>query len=233
MKPRGLFSILLIVVGMNTALAQSAVEADLTLDFASSYVWRGSYLGGAALQPELTVGWKGLELSVWGSTGLTDQRNEIDLTLSYTIGGLNLSVIDYWDNSGEIPYFYYKPRETGHSFEAAIAYDFGPVEVSWQTFFAGSDYQEDDGRRAFSSYFELSAPFQLASMEWEAKVGVVPWASDYYETQRFTLQQVSLKATKDIPVSEKFVLPLYGELIANPSNRKLFFVAGFTINVGI
>lgn len=219
------------ICSLSTARAQNGVEADLNVDFVSTDVWRGTYLGGAALQPEVAVGWKGLELSAWGSTGIANGRYEIDLTLSYTIGGLTLSVVDYWDNSGETRYFHYKPRETGHSFEGAIGYDFGPVKASWQTFFAGSDYQEADGRRAFSSYLEISAPFRLVGLEWEATVGVVPWASDYYETQRFSLNCLSLKATKDIPITEKFTLPLYAELIANPTTRNFYFVAGFTIKV--
>lgn len=230
MKTQKLLLLTLLIVGcMNTARAQDAVEVDLTADFVSTYMWRGLYLGGAALQPELTVGWKGLELSVWGSTGFATPRNELDLTLSYTIGGLTFSVVDYWDDSGGTHYFYYKPRSTGHSFEGAIEYDFGPVKASWQTFFAGNDYRDADSSRAFSSYFEISAPFQLASLEWEAKVGMVPWASDYYETKGFILKFVSLKATKDIRITEKFVLPLYGELIADPFGRNLYFVAGFTI----
>lgn len=228
MKTRKLLSILLILGSLNTAHAQSPVEADLTFDFVSSYAWRGMELGSVSLQPELSVGWKGLSFSVWGSVGLAKPRNEVDLTLSYTIGGLKLSVIDYWDDSGGIKYFSYQPKETGHCFEGAILYDFGPVAVSWQTFFAGADLQAD-GRRAFSSYFEVSAPFRLITLDWLAKAGVVPWASDYYGTQRFSFQLVSLRATKDIPCSEKFHLPIFAELMVNPTIGKLYFVAGFTI----
>ena len=230
MKTRTLLSILLILGSLNTARAQkSAVEADLTADFVSSYVWRGMYLGTPSFQPELSVGWKGLSLSVWGSAGLAQPRNEIDLTLSYTIGGLKLSIIDYWDDSGGTKYFMYRQKETGHSFEGAVQFDFGPVAVSWQTFFAGADFQEVGGRRAFSSYFEIAAPFHLIGIDWLGKAGFVPWASDYYGTQRFTFQSVSLKATKAIPFSDRFSLPIYAELIATPASRKLYFVAGFTI----
>ena len=33
-----------------------------------------------------------------------------------------------------------------------------------------SDYQAD-GKRAYSSYFELAAPFRLASCDWDARFG--------------------------------------------------------------
>lgn len=220
--------ILLILGGLNTAHAQNAVNGDLTLDFVSSYYWRGINLGSVSLQPELSVGWKGLSFSVWGSFGLAKSLNEVDLTLSYTTGGLKLSVIDYWDDSRGARYFSYRPKETGHTFEASVGYDFGPVAVSWQTFFAGADLQADD-RRAFSSYFEVSAPFRFITLDWLAKAAVVPWASDYYETECFACQMVSLKATKDIPCSVKFHLPIFAELMVNPNKGNLYFMAGLTI----
>lgn len=222
---------LLIIVGTSTVQAQNQVEADLTADVVSSYIWRGMNLGGAAIQPEMSVGWKGLSLSASGSAGITDNLREIDLTLSYTIGGLSLSVIDYWSDTEGKHYFNYKPESTEHSFEGAIEYDFGPVKASWQTIFAGSDYQEADGKRAFSSYLEISAPFRLGSLEWEASVGMVPWASDYYDTEGFSVNSLSLMASKDIQITERFSLPLYAKLIANPTSRNFYFVAGFTLKV--
>ena len=229
MKLRGFLSLILFMVGLNTTHAQSAVKADLTMEFVSSAVWRGISQGSVALQPEVSLGWKGLDFSAWGSAGLSDNVCEIDLTLSYTIGDLTLSVVDYWGNSGTPTYFDYSPQTSGHFFEGAVAYNFGPVNASWQTVFAGRDFQESDGKRAFSSYLEISAPFKLGGLDWEAVMGVVPWASDFYETKSFHLTNISLKAGKPIPISERFSLPLYGKLIANPSSRKLFFVAGFIL----
>ena len=231
MKPRGFIAIMLMMAGLNTAHAQSAVKADLTLGFTSSYVWRGINMGSTVLQPELSLGWKGLAFYVSGSSGLIDPRNEIDLTLLYTKGGFTIGFTDYWDDMGGTRYFDYRPKETGHSTEAFVQYDLGPVAVSWQTFFFGSDSQEADGRRAFSSYLELSAPFRLMGLDWLAMAGFVPWASDYYGTRQFTFQSVSLKAIKAIPISDRFSLPIYAELIATPANGKLFFVAGLKFKV--
>lgn len=219
----------LLLGAAGSARAQDRVKADLSLGFSSSYVWRGLNMGSTVLQPELSLSWKGLAFYVSGSAGLVDPRNEIDLTLCYTTGGLTIGVIDYWDDLDGTRFFDYRPKETGHSIEAVVLYDFGPVAVSWQTFFAGCDLQEADGRRAFSSYFEISAPFHLTGIDWLARAGFVPWASDYYGTQHFTFQSVSLKATKAISISDRFSLPIYGELIATPANGKLFFVAGLGI----
>jgi hypothetical protein len=103
------------------------------------------------------------------------------------------------------------------------------VSASWQTFFAGSDYQEDDGKRAYSSYFELSAPFRLITCDWDAAVGLVPWKSDFYETSGFSLTNLSLRATKAIQITDTFALPLFGQLVANPASQHLYFVFGLTI----
>ena len=156
--------------------AQNQVEVHLGADIVSNYIWRGQDMGHVSLQPELSVGWKGLSLSAWGSVGLSnkDDAREVDLTLSYETGNLSFGIVDYWNDGDGKPYFCYKNYNTAHSFEGFINYDFGPVSASWQTYFTGSDYRAD-GKRAYSSYFELLAPFRLATCDWDARFGLVPW----------------------------------------------------------
>lgn len=212
---------------------QSDLEFHLHGDVVSGYLWRGLDLGHVSLQPEMSLSWKGLSLSAWGSVGLSDHKDnrELDLTLSYEIGGLSFGVIDYWTDSNNNRFFYYKNDNTGHSFEGFVSYDFGPLSASWQTFFAGSDFQEDSGKRAFSSYFEVAAPFRFATCDWDAAIGFVPWKSDCYSTNGFRLINLSLQATKEIKISRTFSLPVFGQLVANPNEQTLYFIFGFTLNV--
>ena len=228
--------ILVIVALLSTASmgvrAQSQVECHLMADIVSNYVWRGQELGHVSLQPELSVEWKGLSLSAWGSVGLTNHKDdirEIDLTLTYATGGLSFGIVDYWDDGDDSRYFYYKKDGTGHAFEGFVSYDFGPVSASWQTYFAGSDYQVDDDKRAYSSYFELSAPFRLATCDWDAEVGLVPWKSGIYEVSGFSVTNLSLRATKAIHITKSFDLPLFGQLVANPASQHFYFVFGLTL----
>ena len=209
---------------------QSEIEAHLKADMVNKYIWRGLDLGYVSLQPEMSIGWKGLNLTAWGSVGLSnkDDASEIDLTLSYETGGLSFGIVDYWNTDHDKRYFYYKKDGTGHSFAGFIGYDFGFLRASWQTFFAGNDYQEDD-KRTYSSYFELSAPFTLATCDWDATFGLVPWRSDYYDTNGFSVTNLSLRATKDIQITKSFALPLFGQLIANPASQQFYFVFGFTL----
>ncbi|MBQ9654537.1 MAG: hypothetical protein IJV38_00755 [Prevotella sp.] len=229
---RNFYLLFLIFYFLPSAQAQSDWEGSLEADFVSSYIWRGLNQGHVALQPEMSVGWKGLSLSAWGSVGLSghkDDFREIDLTLSYETGGLSLGVKDYWTDEHDNRFFYFKGQETGHAVEGFVSYDFGPLSASWQTFFAGNDYQESDGKRTYSSYFQLQAPFRLVTCDWEATAGLVPWASDYYSTGGFGVTYLSLQATKEIKITDSFSLPLFGQLIANPASQHMYFVAGFTL----
>jgi hypothetical protein len=234
MKKIVLFAMLFAVV--TAAVAQeeekkAKIETTIKADFVNQYIWRALDMGSVAVQPTLGVGYKGLSLTAWGSYGITnkDDVKEFDLTLAYTNGKFNVGIIDYWNDENGNRYFNYKKGETWHTFEGFVCYDFGPVSASWQTFFAGNDYQEDDGKRAYSSYFELSAPFRLATCDWDATVGLIPWKSYYYETSGFSLTNLSLRATKDIQITNSFSLPLFGQLIANPASQHFYFVFGFTL----
>lgn len=214
-----------------SATAQDEVETTVSADVVSTYVWRGMECGSAAIQPTLGIGYKGLSLSAWGSYGLVDTHDakEFDLTLAYSTGGFNIGITDYWFNTPEERYFLYDANKTSHIFEANIGYDFGPAAIQWFTNFAGNDGYNKDGKRAYSSYVELSAPFKLASVDWSAAVGAVPYATDFYGVDGFAVTNVSLKATKDIKVTDSFSIPVFAQVAANPSTEKAYLVFGFTL----
>ena len=217
-----------------TTFAQDEVEATISGDIVSSYIWRGQDLGNVSLQPTLGVGYKGLSLTAWGSVGLTDAADtkEFDLTLGYSAGGFNIGVTDYWFNAGLDPedrYFMYDAHGTNHVFEATVGYDFGFASLQWYTNFAGNDGVNKDGDRAYSSYVEANIPFQLASVDWTATAGAVPFATDFYGTTGFAVTNLALKASKDIKITDPFSLPVFGQVVANPCAQKAYLVLGFTL----
>ncbi len=227
------FTAMGLVVSLAT-LAQEKVETTIGGDVVSSYIWRGQDLGDVSLQPTLGIGYKGLSLTAWGSVGLSDPSDtkEFDLTLGYTIGGLNIGITDYWFNSGLDPenrYFKYDAHVTNHVFEANVGYDFGFANLQCFTNFAGNDGINKDGKRAYSSYVELSVPFKLATVDWTAKAGAVPFSTDFYGADGLAVTNLALKATKEIKVSESFSIPVFGQVIANPSSQKAYLVIGFTL----
>lgn len=222
------------LVASATALAQDEIETTLSGDVVSSYIWRGQDCGHASLQPTLGVSYKGLSLSAWGSVPLTDASDtrELDLSLSYTIGGLTVGVTDYWFSDGLDPdgrYFKYDAHQTNHLFEATAGYDFGIANVQWFTNFAGNDGTNKDGKRAYSSYMQVIVPFKFAAVDWTATAGAVPYATTSYGTTGFAVTNLALRATRDIRVTDTFAVPLFAEVSANPCSQRAYLVLGFTL----
>lgn len=214
--------------------AQDKVETTVEADVVSQYIWRGMDLGHVSLQPTLGIGYKGLSLSAWGSVGLNDpdDNREIDFTLSYTTGGLNVGITDYWSNDGLDPqnrYFRYNAHSTNHVIEANIGYDFGPLALQWYTNIAGNDGQTCCEHRAYSSYVEASAPFKMGGCDWQATVGAVPFYTTFYDAEGFIINNVTLRADRDIKITDNFSLPVFAQVTANPASQHAYFVFGFTL----
>lgn len=214
------------------ANAQDKVEGTIATDVVNQYIWRGQDLGDVSVQPTLGVAYKGVSLSAWGNVGLSDKDDtkEFDLTLAYTTGGFHIGVTDYWFNSPNDKYFEYAAHKTSHVFEGNIGYDFGPVALNWYTNFAGNDGLNKSGDRAYSSYVEATAPFKLASLDWTATVGAVPYATSFYSRANgFAVTNLGLKASKDIVITKSFSVPVFAGITANPSSQKAYFICGFTL----
>lgn len=224
---------LLLCSGLTTN-AQDKVEGNVNIDFVSQYIWRGQDLGNVSVQPTLGIGWKGLSLSAFGSVGLTSAADtkEFDLTLGYSKCGFNVGVTDYWFSEGldsRGRYFKYDAHGTNHVFEGNVGYDFGFLNVQWFTNFTGNDGVNKDGKRAYSSYFEVSAPFRFVKCDWTATVGAVPYASSFYGANGFAITNISLRAQKDFDIKQKVTIPVFAGITANPCSQKAYFTIGFAI----
>ncbi len=225
---------LLGAMSVATANAQDKVEGAVSADVVSRYVWRGQALGDAAIQPSASLSYKGLSLSAWGSYGFLNNEDakEFDLTLAYSTGGFNVGVTDYWFSyyGQDNKYFEYRAHDTSHVWEANVGYDFGPVAFQWYTNFAGADSRGETGKLQYSSYMQLSAPFKLADCDWTATVGAVPFRTSFYsDVNKFAVTNLALRATKEIKVTKSWGIPVFAEASCNPSTKKGYFVAGFTV----
>jgi hypothetical protein len=234
-----------------SAEKESGVTFSVDADVVSSYVWRGAYLSGVAVQPSVGVELAGFSLSSWGSVDIGSGFKEVDFTLGYSIAGLDIAVTDYWW-SGERAYSYFsrsisydraKPdkKVSAHMFEVSLACTLPveklPLRLSWSTMFAGNDFKYDDeGKpsRAFSTYVEASYSFAVKDVSMEAALGVRPWESPSYRpatipsyyNHDFAAVNVSLKATKQLKITDSFTLPVFGRLIFNPNTEDVFLVCG-------
>lgn len=227
-----LFCAIVGLTSASTVKAQDKVEASVGADLVSGYIWRGQDLGGVSIQPGASLSYKGLSLSAWGSVGFDGvDTKEFDLTLSYTYGGFSIGVTDYWfDRDSEGLPTRYSNYKDSHTFEVALGYDFGPLAVNWYTNFAGSVGMNEDGDDAYASYLSVSAPFTLGGIDWSVEVGATPWANDFYNgySDGFKVSSVSIRASKEIKITDSFSLPLWAQGIWNPTTKGAYFVAGIS-----
>ena len=207
-----LFAVLTGMLLADCAMAQKkGVRVKVGADFVSSYIWRGSYNANASIQPTL------------------------GMTAAYTLGGLTLSLTDYyWTPSSERyteKYFRFG-ADSPHMIEVGGAYCFGerfPLTLAWNTMLFGAD-RDDEGRQNYSTYAEISYPFAVKSVDMIAAVGFTPWATEnMYGTSGFAVCNVTVGATKAIRFSDSLSLPIFTRLIWNPAKDDVNFVGGFSI----
>ena len=226
----------------STASAQDKVTVHGNIDLVNNYVWRGmDQNSGFSVQPTLGLSYKGFSLSAWGSQSLTNNANrdvqELDINFSYTTGGLSATLTDYWWGGLHNPYGYYKkgpasnPIDGGHHFEATLAYNFGnklPLSLAWSTWFAGADVHTDAGKRSYSTYINASYDIACpADVTLTPSIGFTPWKGYYHDKAAIT--DLSLKASKDLAMSNKLSVPVFVQAIASPINDHVYLVAGVAV----
>lgn len=212
---------------------EAHVALEWSADVVSSYVWRGTQCAGFSVQPDLTVSWPrtGLSVGVWASAELFESRTfanmtEFDLTGSYAVGGLTASLTDYFFCDERYLSSWTFSAASAHRLEASLAYDFGPVALSWNTCLTGPDHSAR-GKRLYSTYIEASAPFTLGGVECMATVGGVPWEVSPFlsgsaaPSRRANVVNCSLAAQRVLKG-----LPLMGQVIYNPYTEAVYFVVG-------
>lgn len=236
---RIVFVVALCMMCIMPSWAKSEVEGTLEADFVSSYIWRGQKCAGFSLQPTLGIEWKGLSLSAWGNVAIVPEerfkgtQHEFDMNLTYSIEGFRIGLTDYYFFESGHPYFKGGGiGTTAHVLEANLGYEHKYFTINWYTNVAGNDGVNASGKRAFSSYIQADIPFHLAHMDWTASVGAVPYATTFYgqdNSMKFHVNTLALRAEYGIKCNDKFTLPIFGQLYANPCGRNMYFLVGFKI----
>ncbi len=192
---------------------------ELGADLTSAYLYRGMNYGGTTLQPELSLGYGGLALTAWANIGAEDNSfqtfaPELDITLSYSIVGLTVGVTHqyYFDGSK----YFDLTGEGSSQLEVSAEYDFSelfekvPLFIGWYTMVGGDDLN-NEGKRAFSSYLEVSYTAELPKGFYiEPTVGMTPWASSYtgYEGG-FAVNNISARVGWEWEIGSHLSLDVY------------------------
>jgi len=204
-------------------------------DLVSSYVWRGipqeGTKGTPNIQPYASYTIGGFTIGAWASSSFIGNVKEVDLYATYAISSLfSVTVTDY--NWGFTNSYFNYGTGTDHNFEGTFSYagvEAFPLSVSINTMFYGADKTSDttNVKNAYSTYVELAYPIAENA---KIFVGASLFDSPYvYANTGFAVTNVGIKVNKLIPLTDKFSLPVYGIVGANPYAKSAFFVAGITL----
>jgi uncharacterized protein (TIGR02001 family) len=231
----GMIALSIMIISTAPATGQDAVEASAGVDLVSKYVWRGVTQGtGASIQPALGLSYKGFSLGAWGSVSIANpDPYEFDLSLGYSIGGFSIGITDYYWNGSEGSFFDY--YADNHLFEGNLAFTFGekfPLTLSWNTFFAGDDKNEEE-KQQFSTYIEAAYDFSLGGLDFTASIGAAPWNSNaWLDTEiyksGFQISAISLTGSKKLEITPTFSVPLFVQCIFSPATDASHLVVGFS-----
>ncbi len=247
-KYRIVFSLVFILGLFATpVIAQDSEEKQspfsLSMDLMSRYVWRGTDYGASpSIQPGVEFSKSGFAIGAWGAYTINKSDiQEFDLYVGYTFKDvISVIVTDYFfpDEVKGYQYFDYRENSTGHVFEGTIAFngtDKVPLTCFIATNFYGADAKKinDDGTTGsimYSTYAELGYSFKYVDLFMGincTKADTDKGETGYYG-DKVGIVNLGATFTKDIPVTNKFNLPLTVSLITNPTAEKVYLVAGFS-----
>lgn len=208
---------------------ESKVNFTVGADLVSAYVWRGTKVTSVSFQPTLGVSYKGLSLSVWASSDFKTVVNEFDWILGYEVGGLSLAITDYFGPYVDVE----TPRYFGkksHILEGTVGFDFSAVckkfamSVVWNTNFLNDE--DEAGKERFSTYVELGYPVHTKPVDLDFALGFTPWEGMY--STGFNVVNISVKASKAIPITDRYSLPIFAQFVLNPNTEKVAGVFGIS-----
>ncbi len=221
---------------------------DLTAgaDLVSRYVWRGINLGGSSphIQPwiEYNPGNSGFVLGFWGSYGIGPgyAGTEADIFISYSpLDEFTFTLTDYFFPSDQPfsrdNYFNYKKRETNHTIEAMASFN-GTGNFPFSLLFAiniyGDDGLDENGERYYAKYIEAGYSTSVFNYDLTTFIGIAPdnpktemGAQGWYGDSRGVIN-LGINLSREISISESFIMPVNSSLIFNPEAGNFYIVLG-------
>lgn len=215
-------------------------------DFVSRYIWRGLNAGGAspAIQPSLELSAGNFTLGTWGSMAWNSsfEIRETDLYVKYDIRKLfSVTVTDYFLSDESQPknhFFEFDENKTAHVMEASASFngtDKIPFSFLAAVNFWGADARDVHQDKQYSTYLELGYNGKCNDTEYNIFIGGTPTSPDqeagetgYYGNCE-GITNLGIKAIKNIPITEKFALPVSTSFIINPQTGNVFLVFGVSI----
>jgi len=207
-----------LTTGVNAQDEVKSSKFSAGADLYSNYVWRGTRFGqGPHLQPSVKFTSGGLTIGVWGSFDINGY-SEADPYISYSIPfGLSLGVTDYYYPG--LPVFEISDTAGSHALELNAGYAIGGLTLS-------ANYILNEAGGAASAGGDM---FFQAGYAFESFNLFVGAGNGWHTTDGdFAVCNIGLGTSKTIEVSDKFSIPVTGQVILNPDKEQLFLVVGFS-----
>ena len=192
--------------------------------FAMGLAMSASTLAEETEKVETTISGDIVSSYIW--RGLDAGSTAVQPTLGIGYKGLSLTA---WGSYGLT-----NPDDT-KEFDLTLGYSVGGFNIGITDYWFSVGLDPDARYFKYDAHgtnhiFEANVPFKLATCDWTATAGVVPFATTFYGTEGFAVTNLALKATKEIKVTDSFSIPVFGQVVANPCSQKAYLVLGFTLH---
>lgn len=201
-------------------------QPDLEIGFAGEHIGLSAGVWGSLGATDWKFQ-KGLEQEE-GYNPNTYFLPEVDVIANLSFFGVQLGMTHYQYFLPEAKDNYQTEVTVGYNFADELGF---PLYINWNTFVAGDDYNleydesdepilDETGelktKRAFSSYLEIGYDQALPrDITLGVKVGMSPWASEFYGNDRFAVVNVSARLQKAW-VFDVCEIDLFAEGCLNP-----------------
>lgn len=225
---------------VNAHTFNNGLVLDASVDVVTNYLYRGEQLAGFSVQPSVTFGYcddhdNSITINAWYSLGdgstpyytnfFNTLNNEIDVSVEYSYAEkftIGITHFYYFDDS---KYFYNKNTDDNSSqveayFELCLLESF-PLTFYWGTIISGwdggSDYIHPFKDRPYSTYMELSYPFDFNNgFNFTPRFGFSPWLSYYTGyNEHFTVNNLQFTLAKSFELGESGYIDIYADLMFN------------------
>lgn len=191
------------------------------VDFISAYVWRGIKYTGPSIQPTAELNLGGFTAGLWGSFDLNNIFNEVDTYVAYGFNfGLSFGLTDYYYQGSNA--FDFTDTTGSHALEANLNYTIKRFSAS-ANYVINDTHAGDAGSQGGDMYFQLGYSFKY--------LDVFVGAGDGWHTENgdFKLSNVGIGITHEIPISDRYKLPVFAQIIVNPDREEFDLVFGVSL----
>jgi hypothetical protein len=215
---------------------ESKSPISIGADLVSRYVWRGVDFGASpSIQPYIQASFGGFAIGAWGAYATNSTgAQEMDLYASYTFleDIVTVTLTDYFfpnefSLNGSHNYFDWSTDSTGaggHFLEAMGS--FNGLEDIPLSLAVGYAFYGDANN---SIYIELGYSFSILDVFLGMGNGAYTIIDDENTgDDKFGVVNLGLSASKEIPITERYALPISVALFTNPNAEQIHLVFGIS-----